>query len=56
MTECIWAQDGVGEDHWDTSCHNRFTIMDGGPEENRMTFCCYCGKQLIEHPATDDEE
>ena len=52
--QCIWAQDGVGEDHWDTGCRGRFTIMDGSPSENKMRFCCYCGKPLEEHIATDD--
>lgn len=48
---CSWAQDGVGEDHWDTGCRKRFTLMDGSPSENRMRFCCYCGGDLIEQIA-----
>ncbi len=48
---CRWVQDGVGEDHWDTDCKNRFSLNDGSPKDNRMMFCCYCGKPLVEEEA-----
>jgi len=56
MSQALERSDGVGEDHWDTSCHHRFTLNDGTPSENRMKFCCYCGKPLNEHIAVAEEE
>lgn len=48
-THCVWRQDGFGEDHYDTTCGNRFTLMNGcSPRENKMQYCCYCGGLLDE--------
>jgi len=33
-------------ENYDTACGNAFTIMNGSPSENKMTFCCYCGKKI----------
>lgn len=49
---CVWAQDDEG--HWDTACENRFTLNEGCPSDNRMRFCCYCGKALVEHVAEEE--
>lgn len=47
--ECVWRIDG---DEWDaeaydTSCGNKYVIMNGTPADNNMKFCVYCGKKLI---------
>jgi hypothetical protein len=55
MSACIWAQDGEGEDAWDTGCRNRFMLTEGTPSDNRMAFCCYCGKTIEEHIYTEEE-
>jgi len=47
-TACEWIQDEPGSDAWNTDCGHVFTIFVGIPSENRMTFCCYCGKPLKE--------
>lgn len=31
---------------WDTGCDETFAFIDGGPTENRVKFCPYCGKPL----------
>lgn len=54
MSNCIWAQDGDGEQEWDTSCRKRFTLNEGTPKENRMAFCCYCGGALEERVAAEE--
>ena len=54
MINCRWVQDGVGEDHWDTSCKKRFTLNEGSPGDNKMAWCCYCGRPLEESIATDE--
>ena len=46
-TFCVWRDDD-GEGNWATQCHNIFTITDGTPKDNEMTYCCYCGKTLKE--------
>ena len=47
LETCHWTSDG---DHYETSCDNAFAINDGGPAENGMKFCCYCGRALVEKP------
>lgn len=42
--ECTWSEDEDGA--WDTQCHNRFYLCEGTPEDNKMSFCCYCGRKL----------
>lgn len=39
---CEWKEDEDG--NWDTGCGNTFSFDEGGPEENKSKFCCYCGK------------
>jgi hypothetical protein len=47
MTEvCRWHEDNEG--NWQTDCDNLFTFIEGGPSDNGMKFCCYCGKPLEE--------
>ena len=50
MTSCEWREeDGV----WGTECDNAFEISEGGPTENKMVFCCFCGQKLEEFPEED---
>ena len=45
-TPCMWREDEDGT--WDTNCGEVFVfITDGGPSENKMRFCCYCGGPVI---------
>lgn len=44
---CIWKR-GTYDDHWETSCDDAFQFADGGPRENNMRFCPYCGRVLQE--------
>lgn len=43
--ECAWREDSSGE-FWQTSCEEVFCFLAGGPKENKMQFCCYCGIPL----------
>ena len=47
---CKWTEDidGDGEVSWDTECKQKFCFIEGGPKDNKMNFCCYCGGELIE--------
>jgi len=41
---CTWStDDGV----WGTTCGNCFEFTTGGPRENKMEFCPYCGGALV---------
>lgn len=53
---CKWTEDEDG--NWFTDCGEAFTFIDGGPAENSMKFCCYCGKPLepVEYKETEAEE
>ena len=58
---CEWSEEdpwGSMPDTWQTSCGNLFSFTDGGPTENEMKFCCYCGKRLaeIKHSNPDEDE
>ncbi len=47
-TPCQWVRDDLGA--WGTACGNTFELWTGSPTENRMRFCCYCGKLLFDTP------
>ena len=43
---CSW----LGEEYydvWHTSCNNAWQFMEGGPRENHVKFCPFCGKQIV---------
>lgn len=43
---CKWKEDTDGV--WHTDCGNMFVLNGGNPAENKMKYCCYCGKSLTE--------
>jgi len=49
--ECEWKQSS-GDDDFDrtfsTGCGGEWQFYDGGPAENGMKYCCYCGKKIKE--------
>lgn len=45
---CLWTRADDDTDLWETSCGEEFCIIEGTPKENKMRFCCYCGKPLEE--------
>jgi hypothetical protein len=52
---CEWSLDDVGGDSvWETTCGHAFQFNDGGPAENHMAFCGYCGKPLVETLTSED--
>ena len=42
---CEWLQD-EWDNSYDTSCGNKYEIIDGTPEDNGMNYCTYCGGKL----------
>lgn len=46
---CTWHYvDDIDHDCWETDCGEAYTFIDGSPHDNKMKFCCYCGRELIE--------
>ena len=45
---CTWFQEVDGQ--WATSCGESFEFTDDGPNENRFSYCCYCGGALTVVP------
>ena len=43
---CHWTEDSDG--NWWTECGKGFVFGVGGPKENSMRYCCYCGRKLQE--------
>ena len=56
MAKCIWKQEDKFDDDriYNTACGKTFFFGDGGPKENEMKFCCYCGKVIKESPDGKD--
>ena len=54
VADCEWKEDSDG--CWWTSCDNGFEFIDGSPEENKMKFCCYCGKPLKQVVFKEEED
>lgn len=46
METCTWTEDEDG--NWYTDCDHVFCFNTGGPKENGMVFCGYCGRDLEE--------
>ena len=42
---CEWLQD-EWDNSYDTSCGNKYQIIEGTPEHNGMNYCTYCGGKL----------
>lgn len=48
MDSCTWTLEDPSDGAWGTECNNIFSLEDGTPSENRMRFCCFCGRPLLE--------
>jgi hypothetical protein len=48
-TTCVWEEDDEMCGVFDTKCGTSFEFTEGGPEENGMKYCPYCGKTLVAH-------
>ena len=54
---CTWHQDGDSDSGvYATSCRHYFNLEDGTPEDNKMQWCCYCGKKLVQELITEGDD
>lgn len=53
---CTWIEDE--DSNWGTACGNIAILNMFSPTANKMKYCWYCGKPLIEKPYVwlDEEE
>ena len=57
---CTWAEDDE-TGNYATTCGHVFALNDGGPADNGMKFCCYCGGGITAQgaqqavPMTDEQ-
>lgn len=59
---CTWTEESQGA-YWSAGCDatggSLFAFTEGGPFHNKFKRCPYCGKTLVEAPASfeiDDED
>lgn len=43
---CNWIPECEESDIWETSCGELFCFIEGGPEDNGMKYCPYCGHPM----------
>lgn len=51
---CAWEQendDPEDTNNWHTNCGNDFILIEDGPLDNGMKYCCYCGKEIKQFPS-----
>lgn len=56
IERCTWVEEDNDNGTWETGCGNTFYFTDGGPTENEMVYCCYCGARLVEKRENPNEE
>ena len=46
---CEWVLDSDYEmgDTYESSCEQSWSFVDGGPEDNLVNFCHFCGKPVV---------
>lgn len=50
---CAWSRDGEDSDTWATRCGHYFTLNEGTPSDNQMSYCPFCSAEI---DATVDED
>lgn len=54
---CTWgASDDFEADYWETACGEAFSFIDGGPLENHIKFCPYCGLAVLVAPKAKESD
>ncbi len=58
QTPCTWTEDM--DSLWESKCtdHGPFQFFDGGPDDNHVAFCPYCGHPItaVSYSETIDQE
>jgi len=54
MDTCTWSEDA--DSVWTSDCGQDFELVWGTPTENEFTYCCFCGKKLVEKQYSEKNE
>jgi hypothetical protein len=54
MDTCTWSEDA--DSVWTSDCGQDFELVWGTPTENEFTYCCFCGKKLVEKQYSEENE
>lgn len=44
--KCVWTLDDWDNGIWTSTCGEAWSFVDGGPVENRVSFCHHCGTSV----------
>jgi hypothetical protein len=44
---CTWTLDDDELGTWASSCGELWSFIDGGPDENRVSYCHHCGGKVV---------
>jgi hypothetical protein len=44
---CIWTLDDDESNTWASSCGELWSFIEGGPDENRVSYCHHCGGKVV---------
>lgn len=44
---CRWGYNGEALN--ETECDNAFQLTIGTPRDNKMKYCCFCGKRISQY-------
>lgn len=49
---CVWTLvETIDDAEWSSTCGHEWQFLDGGPKENEVKFCPFCGGEVeIEEP------
>ena len=47
---CTWTETDDEDGIWSSSCGELWSFIDGGPKENRVSYCHHCGKKVEVKP------
>ena len=47
---CTWTETDDEDGIWSSSCGELWSFIDGGPKENRVSYCHNCGKKVEVKP------
>jgi hypothetical protein len=54
---CQWWQEDYYGDDWQAECGRWFHFSTGAfPSDVQMRYCPFCGRNLVEIPATEDDK
>lgn len=51
---CTWSEDSDG--NYFTACGHAYAFFEGGPTDNGMRYCCYCGAALVEQEYSEEQD